>query len=41
MFMKSVFENHHVFSISGIILDHSNHLTFLEYVCHIPLRDQQ
>lgn len=39
MFMKSVFKDHHVFSITGIVLDHSNHFTLLEYLLHLLLQE--
>ena len=39
MFVKSVFEKQHVFSVAGVVLDHSDHLTLLENFLHLPLQD--
>lgn len=39
MFMKSVFEDHLVFSITCIVLDHSDHFTLLEYLLHLLLQE--
>lgn len=39
MFMKSVFKEQHVFSITAIVLNHSNHFTLLEYLLHLLLQE--
>lgn len=39
MLVKSVLENHHVFCIAGIVLDHSDHLIVLKQLLQFLLQD--
>lgn len=39
MFKKSVFEDDHVFTFTGIVLHHGNHFTLLEDLLHLLLQE--